>query len=207
MSKTRSLGLIGLLLILQFVQSAVAATLAGSANDAQTAVMTRALQAFDGTGVVPKRGPLVKLGFDLIEVYFEHQDYLAGGGPRGRGTDFRPSNKLIRAQQDFVVIDAVAIGSAVELQDQLVALGMIESAVFGRYVSGLIPIAALVQVAALSTLRLARPAMARARSGLVTSQGDAALAADVARMNFGVDGTGITVGSLSDSFDCLGQRL
>ena len=37
--------------------------------------------------------------------------------------------------------------------------------------------------------------------GLVTSEGDIQLAAQAARQNFGIDGTGVTVGVLSDSFD------
>ncbi|MGK7900477.1 MAG: Ig-like domain-containing protein [Hormoscilla sp.] len=40
--------------------------------------------------------------------------------------------------------------------------------------------------------------------GDVTSQGDRALRADDARSDFGVDGTGITIGVLSDSYDNLG---
>ncbi|HEY9609979.1 S8 family peptidase [Allocoleopsis sp.] len=40
--------------------------------------------------------------------------------------------------------------------------------------------------------------------GLVTTQGDEAMRADVARQTFGVDGTGITIGVLSTSFDLLG---
>jgi hypothetical protein len=182
-----------LVLIAQPAQSAAAADLSRFAPDTQAVMMSRAWQAFNGSGPAPKRGPMVKLGLDLTQVYFEHQDYLAGGGPLGRGIAFRPGNKLIRTQQDLVVIDAVAVDSPVELRHQLVALGMTRPAIFGHYVSGLMPIASLVEIAELSSLRLA------------TSQGDAALAADVARMNFGVDGTGITVGSLSDSFDCLGQ--
>ncbi|HAA28478.1 MAG TPA: peptidase S8 [Cyanobacteria bacterium UBA8553] len=40
--------------------------------------------------------------------------------------------------------------------------------------------------------------------GLVTTQGDEAMRADVARQTFGVDGTGINIGVLSTSFDLLG---
>jgi subtilisin family serine protease len=40
--------------------------------------------------------------------------------------------------------------------------------------------------------------------GLVTTQGDEAMRADVARQRFGVDGTGIHIGVLSTSFDLLG---
>ena len=40
--------------------------------------------------------------------------------------------------------------------------------------------------------------------GPLTSQGDKAMRADVARTTFGVDGTGVTVGVISDSYNCLG---
>ena len=40
-------------------------------------------------------------------------------------------------------------------------------------------------------------------AGLVTSQGDVSLYADLARQQFGVDGTGVRVGVLSDSYNCL----
>src|SRR5215510_2567682 len=59
-------------------------------------------------------------------------------------------------------------------------------------------------MAALASLQFARPAYATTNVGLVTSQGDQAMRAYVARATFGVDGTGVTVGVLSDSFDCLG---
>src|SRR5256885_9065489 len=36
----------------------------------------------------------------------------------------------------------------------------------------------------------------------VVSQGDAAMNADVARTNSGMDGTGVTVGVMSDSYGC-----
>jgi hypothetical protein len=43
-----------------------------------------------------------------------------------------------------------------------------------------------------------------AGAGLVTSQGDDAMKADTARTTFDVDGTGVKVGVLSNSFNCLG---
>ncbi len=41
--------------------------------------------------------------------------------------------------------------------------------------------------------------------GATTSQGDMSMLADMARDQFGIDGSGITVGVLSDSFDALGR--
>ena len=53
----------------------------------------------------------------------------------------------------------------------------------------------------MNALQFARPSYAMVNTGSVDSQGDAAMRADDARALFGVDGTGITVGTLSDSFD------
>src|SRR5262245_3567600 len=75
---------------------------------------------------------------------------------------------------------------------------------FGRIISGWFPIDAVDGMAALASLQFARPAYATTNVGLVTSQGDQAMRADVARATFGVDGTGVTIGVLSDSFNCLG---
>ncbi len=71
-------------------------------------------------------------------------------------------------------------------------------------VSGQLPIEAIDDLAALDSLQFARPAYALTNVGLVDSQGDAAMRTDVARATFGVDGTGITVGTMSDSFNQLG---
>jgi hypothetical protein len=75
---------------------------------------------------------------------------------------------------------------------------------FGRIVSGQLPISAIKRMASLASLQFARPAYATTNVGLVTGQGGQAIRADVARTTLGVDGTGVTVGVLSDSFDCLG---
>ena len=143
---------------------------------------------------------MARIGLDLTQLYVEYEEHLA----RTPALKFVPSSPLMRVHQNAVVIDAVATGDANALRDALVARGMTHAAVYQRYVSGVLPIRALAEVAGLAELRLARPAYARARSGLVTSQGDAALRADVARPTYLVDGSGIVVGSLSDSYDCLG---
>jgi len=79
---------------------------------------------------------------------------------------------------------------------------MENTAVSGRVISGWLPIGALEQASQLDALKLARSAYAMTMAGLVTSQGDAAQLSDDARAAFGVDGTGVTVGTLSDSYNC-----
>lgn len=174
------------------------------ANDAgsgpQQSANRRAREAFSGPDLSKKVGPMRRVGLDLAQLHFEHKDHLA----RQPGKPFSPSNRLLRTRGPDVVIDAVATTDPNALRDELVALGMTHAAVYGRYVSGVLPIRALPSAADLAELRLARPAYAHVRAGAVTSQGDEALGADAARATYGVDGTGILVGSLSDSYNCRG---
>jgi hypothetical protein len=154
-------------------------------------------RAWAATG---KAGPLAKVDHALAVMYDEHEAYLAQGG----GTAFTPSNSLLRVIDGRVGIDAVASGDVHALQADLEALGMQGAVAFGRIVSGQLPISAIADMAALASLQFARPAYATTNVGLVTSQGDQAMRADVARATFGVDGSGVTIGVLSDSFNCLG---
>jgi Subtilase family len=147
-----------------------------------------------------KEGPLTKVDHALAAVYDEYDSYRARGG----GVEFTPSNPLLRVSAGRVVVDAVASGDVHALQADLEVLGMQGAVAFGRIVSGQLPISAIERMASLASLQFARPAYATTNVGLVTGQGGQAMRADVARATFGVDGTGVTVGVLSDSFDCLG---
>jgi subtilisin family serine protease len=146
-----------------------------------------------------KDGPLAKVDPHLTVLYDEYVSSLAQGGAAA----FTPSNPLLRVSGGLVAIDAVASGDVHVLQADLEALGIQGAVAVGRLVSGHLPIAAIADMAALASLQFARPAYAATNVGLVTSQGDQAMRADVARATFGVDGTGVAVGVLSDSFDCL----
>jgi hypothetical protein len=164
----------------------------------------QALESFSGTDRVGKDGPMVKLGLDLSLIYHEHRDYKMKGGVQVLNRPFESSLKLARISNGKIVIDVVAGGDVETLEQELIVLGMENISVYGRMISGLMPIASLEQTATIATLNFARPAYAKAGTGSVTSQGDGALLSDDARTLYGVDGTGITVGTLSDSYDCIG---
>ena len=117
---------------------------------------------------------------------------------------FSSGDPFVSLVGDRVVIDAVAVGNAASLKTNLVSLGMRNAVSYGRIVSGQLPVASLPAAARLANLRFARPAAAITNVGSVTSQGDTAMRANLARATFGVDGSGVTVGVLSDSFNCLG---
>lgn len=135
----------------------------------------------------------------LMDLYGAHADHAF----QKSAEPFVPRDSSIRVIDDRVVVDVVADGDVATLEAELVALGMRNVAVFGRMISGELPVSAIPALDAIATLRSARPARARRKSGAINSQGDLAMRADVARTAFGVTGAGVKVGVLSDSFNCL----
>jgi hypothetical protein len=109
---------------------------------------------------------------------------------------------LIPMDGDTVVIDAAAAGDVEDLIRDLKDLGATNISRFGRVVSAILPLNAIPELERLTSLNFARPAMARRNKGSVTSEGDEAINANLAREEFRMQGRG-TVGTLSDSFDCL----
>lgn len=147
---------------------------------------------------------------DLTELSQEYENFIEGGG----SDDFEPSNPLIQVGDDIedtadvpvVTIEAVASGETEVLIRDLEALGLQNSVSFGRIANGLLPIDALENLENLNTLKFARPAYRPVTNiGATTSQGDISMRSDIARNTFGVDGSGVTVGALSDSYDFLGD--
>ena len=107
----------------------------------------------------------------------------------------------LRTHSNYVRITAEG-DDPVSLMAQLVSKGMLGAKVYDHAVSGLVPVSALGDMATTSGLRFIKPSLATTRMGLTTSQGDRSMRADLARAQFGVDGTGVRIGVLSDSFDC-----
>jgi hypothetical protein len=151
------------------------------------------------SGVASATTTTSKAGATLMALHAEHAAHAA----RASGLPFTSSNPLVRVIQERVIIRAVADRDVGALTSALSALGMQNAAVFGRVISGEFPIAAIPALDGISSLRFARPSAAIRRTGSVTSQGDQAMRADIARGAFGVTGAGVQVGVLSDSFDCL----
>jgi Ca2+-binding RTX toxin-like protein len=109
------------------------------------------------------------------------------------------------AASQYVVIDATArSGDGAALLDDLVALGLKEGGSFGDMASGLLPVDQVDALLTLSDLGFASTSEAQFSAGSVDSQAGPALEADAARSIYSVNGSGIPVGVLSDSFDNLG---
>lgn len=170
-----------------------------------------------GTGQAAPPAPTEKTAAKISR---DLADLAAGGGSRNLGDadGFNLSGVPLPVYDGWVVIDAIASGDPGDLKAALEILGLQGGAAFGGMVSGRLPIGAIDSLANLASLRFVRPAYMvsdespivadphsmNTNVGLVTSQGDAAMRSDDARTAFGVDGTGVTVGTLASSFDCLG---
>lgn len=119
--------------------------------------------------------------------------------------DLQPRSR-VRVNNGLVSISAVAQAEGSELLDQLSALGLTGGVADGRTVTGHLPVPSIDEAGELASLQFIRPVWKVLSVGSVTSQGDSAMKADVARAplpdGFDVDGSGVTVGTISDSFNC-----
>jgi Subtilase family len=102
----------------------------------------------------------------------------------------------------LVLIDAITKGDPQKLKAALVGLGLQRASQYSNDVGGWLPVDQLDAATALTEVHAIRAAMMRTKSGAVTSQGDYAQNSDLVRSDNSLDGTGITVGVLSDSYDC-----
>jgi PKD repeat protein len=155
-----------------------------------------------GTQVAgPQRATsLAKAGFRLSRLFAAYRQHVATQGSR----PFRPRDGLLQFQQGRVLVEARATEDGAVLLGDLSKLGLRNGRRFGIAVSGLLPVAAIRQAAALQSLRSIHAALPPVNNtGSVTSQGDVALRADIARSTHGLDGSGVTVGVMSDSYNVL----
>src|SRR5262245_22941671 len=147
-----------------------------------------------------KHGRMAKVTHSLAALHEQHIAQMA----QASAVSFRSNDPLVRVVNDQVVVDAIASGNVDTLKSDLMFVGMSDEVALGRIVSGHLPIRAIPAASALASLQFAQPAVAIANVGLVTGQGDQAVRSDVARTLFGVNGSRVNVGVLSDSFNCLG---
>ncbi len=112
------------------------------------------------------------------------------------------ANTFLRGGIDYVLIDAIsALGSHDKLLSELQAIGLEAGEQFGRVVSGWLPVDAITALAGVDSLQSADAVSVGSNVGSVTTQSVEANAADTVQDLYGLDGTGVTVGILSDSFD------
>jgi hypothetical protein len=102
----------------------------------------------------------------------------------------------------LVLIDAVTLGDPQQLKAALVALGLQRPSVYSNDVGGWLPVSQLDAATARAEVHSIRAAMPRTRAGAVTSQGDYVQHSAALRSANSLTGAGVTVGVLSNSYDC-----
>src|SRR5579863_4078892 len=105
------------------------------------------------------------------------------------------------AAEPLVAVDAVTRGDPQLLKAALVRLGLEHPSVFRNDVGGWLPLSAIDAAAARAEVDSLRAALSRARASVAT-QGDFAQDSAAVRTAEGLNGSGVTVGVLSSSFDC-----
>ena len=133
-------------------------------------------------------------------------------------------DKYLQVKQGRVVIDITVKESMALTEKNLQQAGFITTGVYGRVISGTLPVTALPKLEAISTIRYARPAyrpMHQFKNSVampmpcntswydglpvrVISQGDTAQRSYLARKKYNVTGKGVKLGILSDSYNNLG---
>lgn len=141
---------------------------------------------------------------DVLYQEFQQHKATAKAAKTLAVTPFRSKQTMVKVMADNrIVIDAVSVSNPQALKGQLESLGAEVTGVAGKIVSARLAVDQISALPELPDLLFARPALAFTRTGSVTSQGDQAINADIARTTFSVDGTGSKVGVLSDSYNCL----
>ncbi|MEZ0538951.1 cellulose binding domain-containing protein [Fibrella arboris] len=146
-----------------------------------------------------------KITVDLLRIQQEITGTSSNSSSKTKGLG--KQNQFLRVEDNRVAIEAVVVDGqdASTLLAQLQSLGLTEGIFEKRIVSGLLPIDKIDELKNLSALRFARPSYEPIHNiGNVTSQGDRAMKADVARQVNSVTGSGTKIGVISDSYNAKG---
>jgi len=190
----------------------VAATAISSATSVPRSMHLRAatppgtahLMAFGGRSADQLTGTDAKLDAALADLV-RHADRARADHALEDLHSLSPAARFSRGPDGsaLVAVDAVTRGDPQRLKAALLELGLQRVAVYGNDVGGLLPVSQISAAAARDELVSLRAALWRTRAGPVTSQGDFAQGSVALRAaNSSVTGAGVTVGVISDSFNC-----
>ncbi len=196
------LGLLGLLII----RPGSSAALPGAGPQPGPAAAAATLRVFGAAPPAAARplganrldGALAEIAQRYIGISGNHP--LADLRSINPAARFRLSAPLATPE---VLIDAVTTGDPQALERALLALGLRDVAVFSNDIGGWLPLDQIARAASLTQLRYARASMPRTRAGPVATQGDFVQGSAAIRASYpSLTGAGITIGVLSDSFNC-----
>ncbi len=125
--------------------------------------------------------------------------------PQGESDVPYISADLYLIMNNLVRIEASAVSNADLLVTQLESVGGSEISAYKRIVNAWIPISNILMLNELTELRYAEVVYrVKPNVGSANSEADAAMAVAISRTDYCLDGTGIKIGILSDSYDAKG---
>lgn len=149
-----------------------------------------------------KDGPLAAIGFDLAYLTRQYTTAVSLGMS---SSTFAPANSLLQVVNGLVAVDALPSTDTADMLANLSAVGFRLVAQSAYSASGFLPISSLTGAAALSSVRQLSPSYRPVMNvGTVDSQGVTAIGSAQVNQFLGLDGTGSTVGVISDSYNALG---
>ncbi len=143
----------------------------------------------------------------IIEGKINEISNMASTRTADQSTISKLSNPVVKVDEDGnIQVYLYCNEVSDENLEQLIDLGL-EVEIMNdelKIVQGWMPPSGIEESAELGfVVRVTPPGYAHTRVGSVTSEGDAAMMADTARSTFGVDGSGLTIGVISDGVDSL----
>jgi subtilisin family serine protease len=152
--------------------------------------------------------PKKRLSSDLTKMANESLTSLKRSSSKGKSSLMNIYEKKYLIKGDKIVVEIVANSTAAvaDIKKSLKALSGVSNIIsFENTISCLIPMKNLKELEKNSKIKLVREAEQPTMNiGKVDSQGDKALKTDIARANFNVNGKGVKIGILSDSYNNLG---
>ena len=155
-----------------------------------------------------QNGPMANLGVGLVNIY---QAFVQSGGQTSQLATQFPN---IQFSGGMVGLQVKSLGGDfTQFSKQLQSLGMQFTATSAYYglVVGYAPVSQLPTIASLpqtqSGQALYRPTLSGNYQGEAYNEAETSMFADVARTEFNVDGTGVTIGAISDSVSTFAGGL
>ena len=158
-----------------------------------------------------KDGNMIKLGSLLSELVAEQETYSKLNTTEKfksqslkNGAMENQKNSAIRIVNGKILIKIVG-GEAKDLENELSSIaGLDITGCLAHVCSAYSPLQKLTEIAALNSVSFLQATQSRANIGSVTSEGDSAMYSYKVRSFFGVNGTGIKICVISDSYNCTG---
>lgn len=167
---------------------------------------------------IDKKQKTSKLNSDLRNLYNNATNPSAAQAKESPALD--SFYRMMQVRGDKIVVDITVKDDAETAKAALQKNGVEITGVYGRMISAIVPISALPQLEKIASIRYVKPAYSRVQGTIrshnflrqaqaaaatpVISQGDTAQRSYLARKNAKVNGDGVKVGILSDSYNILG---